>query len=369
VDEFVARWEQGVAGDIDVFDARAVSTAYVAQLDQLSRGDLAYLHLLLPHGPMWFLPDGTRYNGGWGARPMWLDPTELFSGSDPNGQVSQRQRIVMQSMYADVVLGQILDRLDASGVADEALVVVASDHGISVEPAGHRRAAGETFTQNEIDDVLAVPLFIKYPGQTVGVVDDRDARLVDVMPTVVDVLNIELDPDQWRFDGTSLLAAPVEGRPRWFGNVADVGFEPSARMAALRTWTALGQRAMTSDVFAIGPHADLLGQPVGSLERQSAPGTTFTLDNPYVISFVDLSGAFRPSLVTGNVGGVESGTWLAASVNGTIAGLGVVFTGFDGGEVFELMLQPGYLRDGDNSLELHIVDPDSGALRPLTQPT
>jgi hypothetical protein len=359
--EFVDRWKAGLVDDVSPFNPRLIAGVFVAQLADLARGDLAYLHINLPHSPYFYLPDGTRYNGG--DRPEWVDSQWLTLGSDPFGQISQRQRMLMQSMYADTVLGELLDQLDATGLTDETMVVVTSDHGVSLEPGGHRRAADISLTQNEADDVLGIPLFMKYPGQSVGVVDDRDARLVDVVPTVVDALNVDLDPAVWSFDGVSLLGQPVEGRPRWFGGTPDIGIEPSALMSAARLWFALGQRAMAGDVFAIGPHADLVGQRVDDVRRGVALGAILDPNDPELVSDVDITSYFKPLLVAGGVAGLESGTWLAASLNGTVVGLGPVFQSVDGRLAFEVMMQPDPLVGGFNTLELHVVDEKTGLLR------
>ena len=65
-------------------------------------------------------------------------------------------------------------------------------------------------------DVLPVPMFVKYPGQKGAAVDRRNAELIDVVPTIADVLGIDLP---WRVDGASLLDADPPRRPKraWSG--------------------------------------------------------------------------------------------------------------------------------------------------------
>ena len=59
-----------------------------------------------------------------------------------------------------------------------------------------------TVDQENIGDIAPVPLFVKTPGQRRGRVDDRAASVLDIVPTVVDVLKIRTP---WTFDGHSLL--------------------------------------------------------------------------------------------------------------------------------------------------------------------
>jgi hypothetical protein len=49
---------------------------------------------------------------------------------------------------------------------------------------------------------------VKMPGQQVGRVDDRDARTIDIVPTIADSLGLTIP---WHVDGRSLRAA---NRPR-----------------------------------------------------------------------------------------------------------------------------------------------------------
>ncbi len=47
-----------------------------------------------------------------------------------------------------------------------------------------------------------MPLFVKYPGQDGGEIDDRPAHTVDILPTIADVVGVE---PPWEVDGISLL--------------------------------------------------------------------------------------------------------------------------------------------------------------------
>ncbi|MEM1428388.1 MAG: choline-sulfatase [Pseudomonadota bacterium] len=78
--------------------------------------------------------------------------------------------------YLDAMIGRILDVLDATGRADDTVIVFASDHG---EMLGER---GMWFKKHFFEPALRVPLMISGPGiapQRIG----TPVSLVDLLPT------------------------------------------------------------------------------------------------------------------------------------------------------------------------------------------
>jgi hypothetical protein len=356
--EFGKLWKETLGGSDD---PAVVTDEIVSGVADLGGGDLDYAHLALPHAPYQFLPGGIRYNGA--AHPDWFSDNWTDLGADPWGQVSLRQRLLLQSMDADSILTRILDSLRASGRFDEAMVIVTSDHGITLEPGAQRRSV-RRITANSIDDVMSVPLFVKYPGQTSPVIDRRDARLIDVMPTVADVVEAQL-PEDWKFDGSSLLGSEVTGRPLWwFAADGEVLTAPEPARTASRNWQWLGATAMETNPYAIGPHAGLVGQ---SMDKQRvadvSPGKC-TLSKSQ-LSMWDPASGVVPALMSASIGGLPSGTWIAAEVNGEIAGVSPVFANYKGKATLNIVIDPSSVQPGSNMASLHVVNED-GTLSALS---
>ena len=152
--------------------------------------------MLYPHFPWNTLPTGQTYSTpvpypatvttGWGSDEWLVD------------QVYQQH--LLQVQFVDTILGRVLDQLDRAGVYDDTLVVVVADHGIAIKPdVVHRRV----ILPDTVGEVAAVPLFIKEPHQTSGGIDDYRAETIDVLPTIADVLGIDLP---WATDGVSLAS-------------------------------------------------------------------------------------------------------------------------------------------------------------------
>jgi len=97
----------------------------------------------------------------------------------------------------DDEVGRLIDHIRGLGLSDRTLVVVTSDHG---EALGEDGRAGHAY----LDDYnLMVPLILELPGASnAGAVVDSQVRLIDLMPTVLDVVGIE---PTGPMDGRSLL--------------------------------------------------------------------------------------------------------------------------------------------------------------------
>lgn len=85
---------------------------------------------------------------------------------------------------------------------DNTLVIFTADHG---EMLGNHRLWGKHSCGYE--DVLNVPLLVKYPDQTDGAVTDAQAMLIDLLPTMLSVAGVEPPP----MDGRTLQATIEQG--------------------------------------------------------------------------------------------------------------------------------------------------------------
>jgi Ca2+-binding RTX toxin-like protein len=111
--------------------------------------------------------------------------------------------------FVDDMIGRVLDALENSSFADDTMIVFYSDHGYHL---------GDKDTWHKFtlwDSAARAPLIIVDPSaSTPGSVVDTTVGLVDVFPTVLDLLNL---PPKAGVDGTSLKPliehpdAPWEG--------------------------------------------------------------------------------------------------------------------------------------------------------------
>src|SRR6266511_2015854 len=132
---------------------------------------LYFLHVLMPHAPWKFLPDGRSYSDPVG-RPV------LKGGLWPEALTKlNHERHLLQLAYTDRLVGQVVQRLKDQGLYDKSLVVMTADHGSGFSPTARSRAVGG----GDEPTLMWVPLFIKTPHQTKGRIDDRNWEHVDLL--------------------------------------------------------------------------------------------------------------------------------------------------------------------------------------------
>ncbi len=129
-------------------------------------------------------------------------------------------------------VGRVLDELDALGIADETIVVYASDHG---DMAGSQGIWGKYYFL--YDEVLRVPLVVRAPGIPAGVVRDELVGLIDVAPTLLELAGAEI-PDAMQ--GRSFVSLAQGGVTDWRTELfAETGYSGSewGRSVAVRSLT------------------------------------------------------------------------------------------------------------------------------------
>jgi arylsulfatase A-like enzyme len=84
--------------------------------------------------------------------------------------------------YMDAQIGKVVDWLKRENAYDNTMIVVASDHG---ESFGERDRVGHA--NSSYQNLLHVPLLVKYPRNANHGVENRPVSLIDVAPTILSV--------------------------------------------------------------------------------------------------------------------------------------------------------------------------------------
>lgn len=107
--------------------------------------------------------------------------------------------------YMDEQVGKLLKALDDLDLADDTLIILTADHGEGLNEHGE-----PTHSYFVYDTTMRVPLVFWSPGRIpAGIRITALARTIDILPTALEILGVEEDPD---VDGRSLV--PLIRQPR-----------------------------------------------------------------------------------------------------------------------------------------------------------
>ena len=102
--------------------------------------------------------------------------------------------------YVDELFGRVINALEASGMADDTVVLFTSDHG---DMLGER---GMWYKKTLFDPAIQVPLILAMPGRAAGRAS-TPVSLVDIFPTLLDIAGVPQAAIRTPLDGRSLLPA------------------------------------------------------------------------------------------------------------------------------------------------------------------
>jgi arylsulfatase A-like enzyme len=129
--------------------------------------------------------------------------------------------------HADEAIGSLLEEITRIGLLDNTLVIVTADHGDEFLEHGSVAHSPKLY-----DELLHVPLIFYAPEIDKGKIIDDLVSLLDLAPTIVDVLGIK-KPEQWL--GESLLPLIKGEQTRIDNGVISEVLAGSKRKTAYRT--------------------------------------------------------------------------------------------------------------------------------------
>ncbi|CAN5834367.1 hypothetical protein BH23ACT2_BH23ACT2_08000 [soil metagenome] len=351
-------------------------TDFLDALEPGSRPGLRYLHLMLPHQPWMFYPDGQQYSLPDAGEDFDLPDPDVPEGepvpdTDPSGDSAPdvepldpdwglaiiEQQHLLQASYTDRLVGEVLGRVRETGLYDDAVVVVTSDHGVTFDRWPNQRNADD----ESVGDIGFVPLLVKGPGQTEPPIDDSNLMAVDLLPTLAEAIGVEVP---WEVDGHPAGSPEIAARgdakemvaltEGFRGAISGMIEFDSARRPLVED-RLIGP--ITEDAPSLGGlvdrigAAELLGTPVDDLEP--TPGGSAA-----VVSIDDLRTPRPDAPVIGGIQGVvdvpaDQGTILVA-IDGSI----VTAAPLEPNGLFDTLLPPGALDPAGNDVRLVVLADD-----------
>lgn len=306
---------------------------------------LHLIHVEKPHYPWRHLPDGRLYSPDQGEWIRFLDENSIWQAPESVTDIAL-QRHLLEAGYVDSMLGKVIDRMKQVGIWDEALFVVAADHGGAMMAGIPRR---NPHPEN-LGQVAPVPLIIKAPGQSSAEAEvvDRHACLTEVLPEIAEQLGIEYPwgRDECPPDTVTVADLPNGKVEASFEEVLRQRDEYVERIDRLfgtgRGWGAvLRPRAGRS---LLGKHLPLLP---ADPEMRAIPDEQVREYRP--------AARKAPALLQrGELVGIEPGSPIAVTVDGRVAAVGTSFE-LEGAVVYSILLPPDSLSPGDNEIGINLL--------------
>jgi len=111
------------------------------------------------------------------------DDPQLFDDAE---MARVRDWYAARTQLIDAFFGEFMSAFSASGLADRATLVVLGSNGFAL--AEH----GDLFGETVYAPVTRIPMMIRFPGGANAGVSDKVVEALDLMPTVVERLGVEL---------------------------------------------------------------------------------------------------------------------------------------------------------------------------------
>jgi arylsulfatase A-like enzyme len=172
-----------------------------------------YLHYMEPHAP-YDPPESARRD--WApAPPAGINEAEAIDKlmhTERWDDISDDERTYLAALYRaevasiDASLANLFQQLQRRGILDHAVVVITADHGEEFREHGMFTHGSSLF-----EEVVRIPLIISGPGLPSHRVVTDPGSIVDVAPTVLDLLGLPREP---RFEGRSLREVLAGGDSR-----------------------------------------------------------------------------------------------------------------------------------------------------------
>ncbi|MCP4291951.1 MAG: sulfatase-like hydrolase/transferase [bacterium] len=352
---------RGTLGKTDrTVHSRTKVESFERFIDAISLGNkpnLEVAHILLPHNPYKFFPNGQIYN--W--REKVSDSPAGMRNKDSVYVAHSYRRFLLQLGAVDRLLGLLLDRLDELGILEESLIVVTADHGAGFRVGVKHRQLEKG---NEAD-VLGVPLFFKKPQQMQGEIDDQFVQTVDILPSLFAVLNCNND---WEFDGED-FTSPDFSEPEKILFFDQDKYKKLAlpkdilkdRNSAIKMKNDLfGSSGGVDRLFAMDDSFGLIGREAASFPQAFHPNYRAEIIDLQKLSKLNVGNLFIPAEFNGTVSGIEDKKriTLALALNGKIAGISESYLDFPetGKLTWQITTSWQGFKNGDNSVLLYLVE-------------
>jgi hypothetical protein len=324
---------------------------FLSQIRSSAKPQLFFMHTLLPHIPYGYLASGQLYSYENKLPDGILSDKEGWLGENPLIATAYH-RYLQQVGYVDRFLGMLRKELISEAIYDDALLIVMADHGVAFEQWQSRRVAN-TVNRNEI---LKIPMFVKYPKQKKGEIDNRIVTSVDILPTIIDVIKADVP---WKLDGVSL--AKKEGKIKEVFNLTEFRNLNEGDISGFSRleWQVenFGEGTPLDSLIPRGPFNELIGSDLSSLQVGEVTDLFLRSNNINHFQNIDINDQFLPSIFSGYIEGAKGRKLqLAVEINDKIRLTTNTSEWNEKENYFSVLLPKVALRKGENRIRVYAIE-------------
>ena len=207
---------------------------------------------------------------------------------------------------------------------------------------------------------MSVPLFIKYPAQTAGSIDDRNIETIDILPTIAEVLGMPLRAP---VDGIPISHPERSPRKTVFYDTTMIPVEPAfpQRTSALQRQIDLFRgRKLDQPPPAMATHPDWIGLPLEafSIDGRTVYAESLNLDRDHGLEDA-FELAIRPRFISAAIamehlpkGPAE----VVVAIDGIVRDTGRTYSISGRRQGFQFLITEWMDQDLLGSIELFVVD-------------
>lgn len=256
----------------DYFVAQTMRTAAEWLEENREQQFFLYVDTFDPHEP-WDPPQHyvDLYNPDYDGEEI------IYPRYDYADYLTDRELEHCRALYAGEVslvdrwVGHLLERVEDLGLADETAIIFTTDHGFL---HGEHGIIGKSLIGSRYfgyvplwSEIARIPLMIRLPGQTQGKRLSGLAQPPDLMPTILELLDVA-DPGTTHGHSLAGVMTRGEAHPRQVAIVSPaLNHDPNAGIASTITdgeWTLIYSGSPDSPVTSHGTRA------VDSIERDTS---------------------------------------------------------------------------------------------------
>ncbi|MGI8540247.1 MAG: sulfatase [Rubrobacteraceae bacterium] len=196
---------------------------------QVFRRSMDYLEMAEDGQPFFLVVDSFDPHEPWDPPKKYVDlyddpdydgPDPIAPNYDTSDYLEEREIERMRALYAGEVtmtdkwFGDFMNKMDELGFMENTLVMVMSDHGVSLAEHGFTGKVARAMWPELTD----IPFFIRHPeGIGAGETSDFYASIHDIAPTILSQVDVERPAQMTGQDLTPLLEGddPEEARPHF----------------------------------------------------------------------------------------------------------------------------------------------------------